>query len=182
LSHFFLLSLAQGASRCNIAAELNDLMLQATARNSVFSGGCPGLGSNLVPRTSTYLGTNTALERRCACPQRGLCVPSLVRVRTYRFAITDLGQRFLDLALERIWWVVYDERAFPETTSVAWLRQRYVAQKKPFIWMGRVSETLQHFRTSSSNPSSPSRKQNLKWKTLKWSYDPKCPGRNFGGV
>ena len=77
---FFLLSLAQGATRCNNAAELNDLMLQTTPRNSVFSGGCPSLGSNLAPRTSTYLGTNSSLERRCACPLRGLCVPSLARV------------------------------------------------------------------------------------------------------
>jgi len=77
---FFLLSLAQGATRRNNAAELNHLMLQTTSRNSVFSGGCPSLGSNLAPRTSTYLGTNTALERRCACPQRGLCVPLMARV------------------------------------------------------------------------------------------------------
>jgi len=54
---FFLLSLVQGATRCNNAAELNDLMLQTTPRSSVFSGGCPSLGSNLAPRTSTYLGT-----------------------------------------------------------------------------------------------------------------------------
>ena len=62
------------------AAELNDLMLQTTARNSVLSGGCPSLGSNLAPRTSTYLVTNSALDRRCACPQRGLGVPPLARV------------------------------------------------------------------------------------------------------
>jgi len=46
---FLLPSLAQGASRCNNAAERDDLMLQTTARN-VFSGGCPSLGSNLAPR------------------------------------------------------------------------------------------------------------------------------------
>jgi len=57
------------------AAELNDLMLQTTAQNSVFSGGCPSLGSNLAPHTSTYLLMNSALEQRCMCPQRGLCMP-----------------------------------------------------------------------------------------------------------
>jgi len=63
------------------AAELNDLMLQTTARNSVFSGGCRlSLGSKLAPRTFTYLVTNSALERQCACPQRGLCVPPLASV------------------------------------------------------------------------------------------------------
>jgi len=62
------------------AAELNDLMLQTTTRNSVFSGGCLSLGTNQVPHTSTCLVTNYALERRCACPQRGLCVPPLARV------------------------------------------------------------------------------------------------------
>jgi len=84
LSNYLLLSLAQGSSRCiiqrNNSAELNDLMLQTTARNSVFSGGCPSLGRNLAPRSSTYLLTKSALERRCACQQRGLCVPPLARV------------------------------------------------------------------------------------------------------
>jgi len=64
---------------CN-AAELNDLILQTTAGNNVFSGGCSSLGSNLAPRTFTYLVTNSALERRCACPHRRLCVPPLSRV------------------------------------------------------------------------------------------------------
>ena len=45
------------------AVELNSLMLQTTARNSVFSGGCLSLGSNQAWRTSTYLVTNSALER-----------------------------------------------------------------------------------------------------------------------
>jgi len=40
------------------APKLNDLMLQTTARNGVFSGGCPNLGSNLAPPTSTYLVAN----------------------------------------------------------------------------------------------------------------------------
>jgi len=40
------------------ALKLNDLMLQTTARNGVFSGGCPNLWSNLAPPTSTYLVTN----------------------------------------------------------------------------------------------------------------------------
>jgi len=44
------------------AAEMKDLMLQTTARNSVLSGGCPSLGSNLVPRASTYL---SALQPFC---------------------------------------------------------------------------------------------------------------------
>jgi len=44
------------------AAELNDLMLQTTARNSVFSGGCLSLGSNQALRTSTCLVTNSVLE------------------------------------------------------------------------------------------------------------------------
>jgi len=64
---------------CN-AAELNDLIFQTTAGNNVFSGGCSSLGSNVTPRTSTYPVTNSALERRCACPHRGLCVSPLTRV------------------------------------------------------------------------------------------------------
>jgi len=51
------------------AAELNDLMSRTSALHSVFSGGCPSVGSNLAPRTSTYLVTNSALERRCTCPR-----------------------------------------------------------------------------------------------------------------
>ena len=47
-----------------------------------FQVAVPVLGATWprVPRTSTYLGTNSALERRCACPQRGLCVPPLARL------------------------------------------------------------------------------------------------------
>ena len=40
--------------------------------NSAFLSGCPHLGNSLIPRFSTFLETNSVLERRCACPQRGL--------------------------------------------------------------------------------------------------------------
>jgi len=71
--NFFLLSLAQGATRWNNAAELNDLMLQTTPWSSVFSGGCPSLGSNVAPRTAyLYLSGNE------------LCIGATVRVPTER--------------------------------------------------------------------------------------------------
>jgi len=48
--------------------------------SSVLSGGCPYLGSKLAARPSTFLLTNSVLERQCTCPQRGLWVAPLERV------------------------------------------------------------------------------------------------------
>jgi len=45
--------------------------------SSVFQGDCPDLGNNLAPSPSTFLLTNSVLEQRCACPQRGLLLQPL---------------------------------------------------------------------------------------------------------
>jgi len=77
-------SLAQGAFRYI----MNDLMLQTTARYSVLSGACPNLGSNLVPRTSTYLAMNSALSDDARAHREG-CVCHLWHA-CHRSAITAL--------------------------------------------------------------------------------------------
>ena len=63
------------------APKLNDLMLQTTARNGVFSGGCPNLGSNLAPPTSTYLVANW------------ICTGATMRVPAKRAVCATSGTR-----------------------------------------------------------------------------------------
>ena len=45
--------------------------------STVFQGDCPDLGNNFASSPSTFLITNSVLERRCAGPQRGLLLQPL---------------------------------------------------------------------------------------------------------